>query len=74
MSNYPCSLVHGGSDPVGKSVLYFFEFHILFSTARLLQLGVNERVMLNKYNQSFLFVESTITESDVTLQHCSRMR
>lgn len=43
MSNYPCSLVHGGGDPVGKSVLYFLNF-IFYLPARLLQLGVSETV------------------------------
>lgn len=52
MSNYPCSAVHEGSDPVGKSVLYFY---IFYSAATLIWLGVSERLMRYKYVKVFFF-------------------
>lgn len=45
MSNYPCSLVHGGSDPVGKICFRFPNF-IFNSPASLIKLGVNKSTTL----------------------------
>lgn len=54
MSNYPCSAVHGGSDPVGKISFISLNF-IFYSPATLIQLAESERVMLHKYVEVFVY-------------------
>lgn len=66
MSNYPCSAVHGGSDPVGKSVLYFY----IFYSAGTLMVRCEREAHAVQVCKSFLFLERTITQSDVTLPSC----
>ncbi len=69
MANYLCSVVHGGSDPVGKSVLDFrisYFIHHESVRVRCEWEGYAARVC-----PSFLLRECRITQSDVTVPACS---
>lgn len=69
MSNYPCSVVHGGSDPVGNQ-FQISEFHILF-TSKPHTVRWEWEAHTVQVCQSFVFSECTITQSDVILPPCN---
>lgn len=67
MSNYPCSAVHGGRDPVGKQ-FQISEFHILFTNKSHTVNGVNGKDKLCKYVEVFFFW-GALSQSLMSLLH-----